>query len=159
MRWWDRFRVGRVHVSLQALGGSIHKAADLADMLLLQLVHFLMLVVELLELEGARAKLAGIIEFRNRRRHPAVASGLERIWMQLRWNKSWRLFLSPTTTAACDSGQRPLRNCCGGQRGQRLAHMRLLWQLPRAQRKIDCLRVSQGWELLGHISVSCGYPD
>ena len=69
--------------------------------------------------------------------------------MQLQWNKSWRLFLSPTTTAACDSGQRPLRNCCGGQRGQRLAHMRLLWQLPRAQRKIDCLRVSQGWELLG----------
>ena len=65
--------------------------------------------------------------------------------MQLRW----RLLLSPTTTAACDSGQRPLRNCCGGQRGQRLAHMRLLWQLPRAQRKLDCLRVSQGWELLG----------
>ena len=62
-------------MTLQPLGSSIDKAADLADMLLFKLVHFLMLVVELLQLEGTRTKLAGVIEFRTRRRHPEIYDG------------------------------------------------------------------------------------
>ena len=64
-------------MTLQPLASSIDKATDLADMLLFKLVHFLVLVVELLQLEGARTKLAGVIEFRSRRRHPEMVGWLK----------------------------------------------------------------------------------
>ena len=91
-------------MTLQALGSSVHKAADLADMLLFKLVHFLMLVVELLQLEGARTKFAGIIEFRTRRRHPGMVD-----WLKCDLKLEAHVQLR---RQACDRepGQRPLRN-------------------------------------------------
>ena len=53
-----------VKFAIQAtnLGGAVHEAADVADVLLLELVHLLVLLVELLQLEGARALGARVVE-------------------------------------------------------------------------------------------------
>ena len=48
--------------SESSLGSSVDEAADVASMLLLQVVHFLVLVVELLKLESPRTFLAGELE-------------------------------------------------------------------------------------------------
>ena len=77
--------MGRVHMTLEALGSSVHKAANLAHMLLFKLVNFLVLVVELLQLEGARTKLAGVIEFRSRRGHPDMVVLVKRLAEKLTW--------------------------------------------------------------------------
>ena len=52
----------RLVVSLEPLGGAVHEAADVAHVLLLQLVHLLVLLVKLLQLEGARALVARVVE-------------------------------------------------------------------------------------------------
>ena len=46
------------HVTLQTLGSTVHIATDVADMLLLQLMHFLMFFIELLQFEGPGTLLA-----------------------------------------------------------------------------------------------------
>jgi hypothetical protein len=57
--------VGRLNVALQALGRPVHVAAEAAHVLLLKHVHLHVLLVELVQLEGARALLARVVEFRH----------------------------------------------------------------------------------------------
>jgi hypothetical protein len=50
-------------VTFKAFGRAVDEAADVTAMLLLEVVNLFVFVVELLELESARALVTGVLEF------------------------------------------------------------------------------------------------